>query len=274
MKAATGEYVISCDSDDWVETDMYEKMYAKAIEEDADIVCCGFRWEYGNGRSAETYEGILRGTKRVGDTSWDMLWPNVWNKLFRRELYVDWNVYPYEGVNKSEDWAVAIRLCYLSKKTVVLYESLYHYNKQNPNAYTSVKQKQSFVKEVIKCTQELDMFFREQGAYEKYNLSIQNLKFRAKLPLLHDGLYQEWLHTFPETHQYIWEFPMTPLLHKVFCRQTQIVEVNILREVPFSRKIVYSLAAHGIFFPYKLRRVVLHLYEIVQRKRPLIGVRM
>ena len=28
---ASGEYIIHCDSDDWVELDMYEKMYKKAI---------------------------------------------------------------------------------------------------------------------------------------------------------------------------------------------------------------------------------------------------
>ena len=42
MQNATGEYVIHCDSDDWVDTDMYRAMYEKAKEEDADVVLCGF----------------------------------------------------------------------------------------------------------------------------------------------------------------------------------------------------------------------------------------
>lgn len=38
MNMATGEYVIFVDSDDYVPKDAYEKMYAKAKEEDVDIV--------------------------------------------------------------------------------------------------------------------------------------------------------------------------------------------------------------------------------------------
>jgi glycosyltransferase involved in cell wall biosynthesis len=266
MKAATGEYVISCDSDDWIETDMYEKMYAKAIEEDADIVCCGFRREYEKRKGIEVYEGTVGGKGSVRSTEWDTLHPSVWNKLVRRNLIVDWDIYPCDGINLWEDRSVTIRICFLSKKTVFIYEPLYHYNKQNANGYTSRMRKHSFVQDQIKYARELDVFFREQGAYERYNLSIQSLKFHAKLPLLRDGLYQEWLHTFPETHQCIWKFPGSPLFRKAFRRRTEVVEVFILRKIPLSRKIAYSLAAHGIFFPYELRKWVLRLFEIMYGK--------
>lgn len=42
IKAATGEYIIHCDSDDWVDADMYRLMYEKANEEKLDIVICDF----------------------------------------------------------------------------------------------------------------------------------------------------------------------------------------------------------------------------------------
>ena len=35
---ATGQYVIHCDGDDWVDLDLYERMYNKAIKENADVV--------------------------------------------------------------------------------------------------------------------------------------------------------------------------------------------------------------------------------------------
>ena len=46
MSEAKGDYVWHCDSDDWVEKDMLQKMYDKAIIEDADIVCCEATKEY------------------------------------------------------------------------------------------------------------------------------------------------------------------------------------------------------------------------------------
>lgn len=37
-QVATGEYVANCDSDDWVDLNLYEMMYKEAIEKNADIV--------------------------------------------------------------------------------------------------------------------------------------------------------------------------------------------------------------------------------------------
>lgn len=40
LEIAHGEYVGFCDSDDWVDVEMYEKMYLQAITNDIDIVRC------------------------------------------------------------------------------------------------------------------------------------------------------------------------------------------------------------------------------------------
>lgn len=42
LEHVTGEYIGFVDSDDYVEEDMYEKLYNKAIEENAEIVCCNY----------------------------------------------------------------------------------------------------------------------------------------------------------------------------------------------------------------------------------------
>lgn len=44
LYAASGNYIIHIDSDDYCEPDMLEKMYAKAVEEDADVVVADY-WE-------------------------------------------------------------------------------------------------------------------------------------------------------------------------------------------------------------------------------------
>ena len=40
MHVAKGEYIIHCDADDWVDVDMYERMYRLAVEKDVEAVCC------------------------------------------------------------------------------------------------------------------------------------------------------------------------------------------------------------------------------------------
>ena len=42
MRNATGDYLIHCDSDDWVDKDMYRLMYEKAGMEKSDIVVCDY----------------------------------------------------------------------------------------------------------------------------------------------------------------------------------------------------------------------------------------
>lgn len=43
---ATGEYTGYVDSDDFIEQDMFERLYVRAKEEDADIACCGLKHLY------------------------------------------------------------------------------------------------------------------------------------------------------------------------------------------------------------------------------------
>lgn len=42
LNAASGDYIIYIDSDDYCEQDMLEKMYTKAVEEDADVIVADF----------------------------------------------------------------------------------------------------------------------------------------------------------------------------------------------------------------------------------------
>ena len=44
--AATGDYIIHCDADDWVDLDMYQSMYEKAEAEGAEAVCCDIVLEF------------------------------------------------------------------------------------------------------------------------------------------------------------------------------------------------------------------------------------
>lgn len=48
VKVASGEYLIHCDPDDWVELDMYERLYNKAISDKSDIVLCNLWYHYYN----------------------------------------------------------------------------------------------------------------------------------------------------------------------------------------------------------------------------------
>ena len=62
MKAMTGEYMIHCDPDDWIEPDMYERMYDAARTHDADVVTCRY---YEDGVSASSVKGFCHSGRAI-----------------------------------------------------------------------------------------------------------------------------------------------------------------------------------------------------------------
>ena len=95
---AKGEYIAFLDSDDYVEKDMYQKMYELAKKENSDMVECDFYWEYPDKLKKDV--GVIYNGKK------EML-ENVrvvaWNKLIRREILEKTEVkfpkgYRYEDV--------------------------------------------------------------------------------------------------------------------------------------------------------------------------------
>ncbi len=111
MKAATGEYVIHCDSDDWVDPGLYETMYLAAKDNDADIVMCDAMNEYSGQSIPKIYAchtNLARqAIKDMYRNYFDMY---TVNKLVRRSIYTKYAIYPYEGINMWEDNGLMYRI--------------------------------------------------------------------------------------------------------------------------------------------------------------------
>lgn len=120
IQLAKGDYVIHCDSDDWVSPYMYEKLYNKAKNENVDIVYCDY---YKSDGEKTTYI-----TQNENGTF--MLGP-LWNKMVKRELYQNEIDYPTE--NKAEDGAIMLQLSFHAKSRGKVEEALYYYY-QNPDS--------------------------------------------------------------------------------------------------------------------------------------------
>ena len=101
MKAAAGEYMIHCDPDDWVETDMYEQLYLSAIKYKAEIVTCGIIHHEKNGTVWKSFLQYCSTPK----LSLKYLYLkhhhsfSLCNKLIRTKLIADNDIYPYHGIN-------------------------------------------------------------------------------------------------------------------------------------------------------------------------------
>ena len=223
LNIATGEYIIHCDSDDWVEPNMYELMINKAKEEKADIVCAGLFYDNGEKVSIDTFSSHISSMTKMDYLSKIPLggkYSSLCNKLIKRELYFSNNVFPIQGISMWEDMVVTYRLVYYSKKISIIPTPLYHYIHKNNSISSPQTYNENNVKQQIECAQFIENFFKnkEINEYKKYNLLIQFLKFASKAPYLMNKNIRDlksWQNIFPETHKYIMEYTEISFLSKL-----------------------------------------------------------
>lgn len=147
VKAATGEYIIHCDPDDWIELDMYEQLYNKAISEHLDFVTCDlWRHYYNDPKPYFENQKPKELTSRSTLASClhyrlPFLGCFLWNKLIKSSLYyrVDWP----EKISFGEDMAACVQILKNpSLKIGYVAKPLYHYRLNEKSLSQRVNTKQ------------------------------------------------------------------------------------------------------------------------------------
>lgn len=155
VAAATGEYILFVDGDDWVEPDMCQKAVETMEYYDADVVMWSYLREY-EGRSApkhiysetKIFEGEevqdkltrrfvgLLGAELAHPENADCFAP-VWGKLYKTELLRDLRFIDLKTIGTNEDGIFNIDYFARVRKAVFLNEYFYHYRKDNVVSITA-----------------------------------------------------------------------------------------------------------------------------------------
>lgn len=203
LVVAQGEYIFHCDSDDFVELDMLEQLYRKAIEMDADIVWCDWYLTFESSErymKQPAYDTPLEALKAMLGGAMKY---NVWNKLICRSLYVENEITFPAGYGMGEDMTIMLLFAY-AKKAVYHPHAFYHYVKLNTNAFSQTYSKLHLLElqhNVTTITNKLETLFGNTLEQE-----IAFLKLEAKFPFLFSNdkekrkLWDEW---YPEANRYI-----------------------------------------------------------------------
>lgn len=125
---ARGEYVIHADPDDWVEPDMLKELYAKAKEEDADMVICDFYGHYGGKVVYERQQPSSLDHNTVLCDLFKHLHGSCCNKLVRRVCFLKFDIHFSEGVSFCEDLLINSTLLRHNIKVAYLQNAFYHYD--------------------------------------------------------------------------------------------------------------------------------------------------
>ncbi len=202
LTCASGEYIYHCDSDDYMEYDMLEEMYDAAIDNSADIVWCDWYLSFEKNERYmkqpsfstpfEALKGMLGGAMKY----------NVWNKLVKRELYLDNQIFFPEGYGMGEDMTM-IMLFTCSTKVAHVPQAFYHYVKLNTEAFSNKPKEINF--ESLKYNVERISCYLTDKYGNTLDKDIAFLKLEAKFPFLMMGkpyIYR-WRDWYPEVNTYI-----------------------------------------------------------------------
>ena len=128
VMACNGEYIIHCDPDDWVEFDMYEKMYQKATKTNADMVFCSYQINYHNGvHKNVVFKDFDTPKDFINMICANQVYASLCNKLYRQEIAKNPLVCYYGHICMNEDLICNIQMLRLCKKIYFESSPLYHY---------------------------------------------------------------------------------------------------------------------------------------------------
>ena len=208
LRVVSGEYIAHCDSDDWVDRNMYEAMYGIAFREDADVVVCDYYIAKGADSKIKV-QGCHNTdiTEFLANCLYQIDSWSVWNKLVKREKYdaIKFPVYPM-----GEDLVVSIQILARCSKLSYCPKPLYYYsiNADSITNATTVEhcerrfyQMKSNVSCLIDALSDFNFSGRIRGgfSYLKYNVLtmllpvIHKKEFYTKWKTAYKGLSKELL---------------------------------------------------------------------------------
>lgn len=228
IKSAQGKYIVFCDSDDWIEHDMFEKLYAKAESGSFDVVYCNYLIEY----PYKTVRSTLVNTNNIRDYQKMLLCgilPSFsWMRLYNREKlikYIDKLYIP--GVNMWEDSMMNILLSFFINKVTFIDYAGYHYNQCNSNAYTSVWSDES-KQNIFAVVENVTSFVEERSEFLPA-LSFYRLSALYSI-ISHSDLSQMRTLIWPwvDDFAFVWKHPNMPFLNKCVCMLYEMRCYNIV----------------------------------------------
>lgn len=186
---ALGDFIIFCDSDDWMEQEMIATLYNTAIQSSADMVVCGYN------EATETEKKPIHirtdGTDIFRDIISDRIQGYTWNKMVRRMVYDNSIVWPHS--NLLEDTLLIIQLAYYCQKISVVNEPLYnHFQNRNGICLSEFSETKYFqAKENLEAA--ID-FLKSKNLEQKYSNEIASLEIRITraATLLPQALFRKY----------------------------------------------------------------------------------
>lgn len=206
VQMATGDYLIACDSDDYVDKGMYLDMYSLAVANNYDLVHCDIDVVSDDrlirtltSPKSQLLSDELRKMIIEGDIA-----NSLCNKLVKKEIYFE-NPISFPVAGMDEDNTLSCQLAYYSKRLGYINKS-YYKAYQNTESMSRIPGEFQIFKrfEGALSNSKIAVDFLETHGYNEKSIAVIRAKIRPKLalwPLTRMRKYYKiWKDTFKETN--------------------------------------------------------------------------
>lgn len=193
-EAITGEYFLYCDSDDYMDLDMCEKLLDKAESDGCDMVVCDYKSIHGDDVKAihNCYrDDFLRQLILCNVTG------SLCNKLVKSSLIKD-SGFRFPVHDFSEDYVYSLQFAIRAKNIGYVPEPLYNYDHRagsQVQAQSAEKRRKIYVDDMANFKHDLEILEHE-GLLEKYREEI--IAHKLKMKNSNNENLKLWRKTFPE----------------------------------------------------------------------------
>lgn len=182
IKVATGEYFVHCDSDDWVDTDLFEKAYNTAKANGLDVVV--YNGESTDGIKGEKIKSEYYTTidKCINAMMHRRMWWSLCNKMFKRTVYCNEIISPSD--NMGEDMCLTLQLMTYCKNIGYIDANYYYY--KNPTSImkdVGVEKQKASYGQICRNISKVRNFYKQKDLSEKYEKGLNYLEYNASFIL-------------------------------------------------------------------------------------------
>lgn len=244
LKAAEGAYIQFIDSDDYIESNMLEELNHCLCIRKADVIVCDFLIE--NKQGTIYQKQIKKNTSQeyLIATLTDALPAFVWNKLYRRDLFIQHNFnMPIEVSNMGEDLIINVFAFYYA--CVVSYHpyAYYHYCRENTNSYCNNISNRQLESQKASIDYLGNVLFYNLNESSLYYQPFMESKNRVKTAILVHGdksLRKKYGMVFREADKYIFNYSERKFRYKILLilnrisptlRDSYIHFINLLKKI-------------------------------------------
>lgn len=228
---AYGEYLGFVDSDDFIDLNMFEELYNRAIEVDADVVIGNLELYFtdtGETKLYRDYDCYQKLDDKKFFTAYDETWIvqniGVWDRIYKKQFIDQYHLRNPEHVI-FEDALFSFQTSVLAQRISVINRPFYKYRKNTGTAITDNEiQNDNYKYDFLSNCRDIKFFLQKQGNYDRFSCDF----------LIYQFINASW-HQSNATTYYAF---------KRFFREMQAMtivdEYNFVETLPYPMPVFYA----------------------------------